>query len=124
MRRVRLKIQFSRVESSDVRSKNVEISGASDKSNCCIGSELLIFSLNLSWSCGSDCEASGECKLSAEMLPIWMQPFPTSETILEACKFSNLALKFALHTCSSPNATDISFHNLKPTSLTYFSERL
>jgi hypothetical protein len=32
MRRVRPKIQFSRVDSSDVRSKNVEISGASPKS--------------------------------------------------------------------------------------------
>jgi hypothetical protein len=32
MRRVRRKIQFSRVDSSDVRSKNVEISGASPKS--------------------------------------------------------------------------------------------
>ena len=32
MRRVRLEIQFSRVVSSDVRSKNVEISGASSKS--------------------------------------------------------------------------------------------
>ena len=32
MRRVRPKIQFSRVVSSDVRSKNVEISGASPKS--------------------------------------------------------------------------------------------
>jgi hypothetical protein len=32
MRRVRPKIQFSKVDSSDVRSKNVEISGASAKS--------------------------------------------------------------------------------------------
>lgn len=32
MRRVRPPIQFSRVESSDVRSKNVDISGASPKS--------------------------------------------------------------------------------------------
>ena len=32
MRRVRLEIQFSRVESSDVRSQNVDISGASPKS--------------------------------------------------------------------------------------------
>jgi hypothetical protein len=58
--------------------------------------------------------------LSAEKLPIFTQPLPTSETLEKNPKFSSFARKFALQTSSSSNATDRSFHNLKPTSLIYF----